>query len=267
MPVRSKVIGEIEQIHSDLSIAAATGATTLRSMKTYEGACHCGRVRFRVTTELERVVQCNCSICSLKGFLHLIVEPRSFELVSGADSLTSYRFNTGVAEHKFCRHCGIHPFYTPRSDPDKVDVNARCLEGVDLATLAVDTFDGKNWETAISNAPWKQARAADPRKILEVAILNLRPGLEAEFEAAFRQAEALIAVMPGYGGHELRRCLEHSGRYVLLVHWDSLESHTVEFRGSPEYREWKALLHGFYEPFPCVEHYVALDAQERFAGG
>ncbi|MGC4091660.1 MAG: antibiotic biosynthesis monooxygenase [Polyangiaceae bacterium] len=96
------------------------------------------------------------------------------------------------------------------------------------------------------------------KRVLEVAILNLRPGTRSEFERAFRQAEPLIMRMPGYGGHELRRCLEQSERYILLVHWDSLESHTQGFRGSPEYREWKALLHGFYEPFPCVEHYVAL---------
>jgi len=236
-------------------------------MKTYDGACHCGRVRFRVTTELSRVGRCNCSICSVKGFLHLIVEPSAFELVSGAESLTHYRFNTGVAVHKFCSHCGIHPFYTPRSDPDKVDVNARCLADVDVATLTVDEFDGQNWEAAIASARWKQPQSeGDPKRILEIAILNLRPGSRPEFEAAFRQAEPLIARMPGYGGHELRRCLEQAERYVLLVYWDALESHTVGFRGSPEYREWKALLHGFYEPFPCVEHYVGLDDEERFAG-
>ena len=125
--------------------------------QTYDGACHCGRVRFRVTTELARVVDCNCSICAMKGFLHLIVEPACFELVSGADALTSYRFNTGVAEHKFCKHCGIHPFYTPRSDPDKVDVNARCLQGVNLASLERDASTA-----AIGNAP-SRAHPGAPR--------------------------------------------------------------------------------------------------------
>jgi heme-degrading monooxygenase HmoA len=236
--------------------------------QTYDGACHCGTVRFRVTTELSRVVECNCSICVLKGFLHLIVEPACFELASGADALTSYRFNTGVAEHKFCKHCGIHPFYTPRSDPDKVDVNARCLRGVDLARLEIDRFDGQNWERAIASAPWRAARDdADPTRVLEVAVLNVRPGTAADFEAAFERAEPLISRMPGYGGHELRRCLEANERYVLLVYWDSLESHTLGFRGSPEYREWKALLHGFYDPFPTVEHYEKLASAERFAAG
>jgi hypothetical protein len=119
-------------------------------MQTYTGACHCQRVRFRVTADLDAVSLCNCSICAKKGILHLIVEPAQFELLSGADELTSYRFNTGVAEHKFCRHCGIHPFYTPRSDPHKVDVNVRCLEGVDLSRLEPRVFDGQHWEQAFA---------------------------------------------------------------------------------------------------------------------
>jgi hypothetical protein len=119
------------------------------SAKTYSGACHCGRVQFRVTTELTRASLCNCSICSLKGFIHLIVAPAEFELLAGADELTMYRFNTGVAEHKFCRHCGIHPFYTPRSDPSKVDVNVRCLVGVTPEQFELTHFDGRNWEQAI----------------------------------------------------------------------------------------------------------------------
>jgi len=123
--------------------------------RTYAGGCHCGRVRFRVTAALDRVVRCNCSICSKKGFLHLIVPPAQFELLSGADALTVYTFNTGTAKHQFCRHCGIHPFYVPRSDPDKVDVNVRCLEGVDVDALPIGSFDGANWEQAIGAASWK----------------------------------------------------------------------------------------------------------------
>ncbi|HYP74565.1 MAG TPA: GFA family protein [Polyangiaceae bacterium] len=82
------------------------------------------------------------------------MEPSQFELLQGSDALVSYRFNTGVAEHKFCAHCGIHPFYTPRSDPDKVDVNLRCLDEVDLSRLELLTFDGEHWEEAIQTAPW-----------------------------------------------------------------------------------------------------------------
>jgi hypothetical protein len=109
-----------------------------------------------VTAELTRIVRCNCSICRKKGFLHLIVPPDRFELLSGADELAIYTFNTGTAKHQFCRHCGIHPFYVPRSDPDKIDVNVCCLEGVDLDALAVDSFDGDNWEQAIGAASWQK---------------------------------------------------------------------------------------------------------------
>lgn len=117
-------------------------------LQRFEGGCHCGRVRFRVTGDLGQAAYCNCSICTKKGFLHLIVPPDQFELLSGEDALSSYQFNTKTAKHLFCRDCGIHSFYVPRSDPDKIDVNVRCLDGVDLATLRPHSFDGKNWEAA-----------------------------------------------------------------------------------------------------------------------
>jgi hypothetical protein len=115
----------------------------------YEGGCHCGRVRFVVRGDLSTATVCNCSICTKKGFIHLIVLPEDFDLVSGAADLTTYEFNTKTAKHHFCRVCGMHPFYVPRSDPDKVDVNVRCLDGVDLGSLNLATFDGKNWERAM----------------------------------------------------------------------------------------------------------------------
>ena len=118
-------------------------------MKTYQGGCHCGRVRFRVTAELTQVSECNCSICMKKGFLHLIVPPERFELLSGREEIATYEFNTRAARHYFCRTCGIHSFYVPRSDPDKIDVNVRCLEGVEPANLEIVPFDGKNWEEAM----------------------------------------------------------------------------------------------------------------------
>jgi hypothetical protein len=124
-------------------------------MQTMAGGCHCGRVRFRAPANLDCVTQCNCSICAKKGFLHLIVPPGQFELLSGKDDLTTYRFNTATAQHTFCRHCGIHPFYVPRSDPDKIDVNVRCLDGIDLSAIVPKTFDGKNWEAAMQiDVPW-----------------------------------------------------------------------------------------------------------------
>ena len=91
--------------------------------------------------------------------------------------------------------------------------------------------------------------------ILEVAVLEVRVGSEPAYEAAFRQASSIISAMPGYISHQLQRCIEFPNRYILLVEWDSLEAHTVGFRGSPEYQNWKRLLHHFYDPFPSVEHY------------
>lgn len=117
-------------------------------LQTYEGGCHCGRVRFRVRGDLATTLECNCSICTKKGFLHLIVPLDQFDLLRGREELTTYTFNTGVARHTFCRHCGIHSFYTPRSHPDGVSVNVRCLEGVDLAGVRAVPFDGQNWEAA-----------------------------------------------------------------------------------------------------------------------
>ena len=120
-------------------------------LKSYEGGCHCGRVRFRIQVDLEKTVigECNCSICTKKGILHLPVLGERLNILSGADEMTTYTFGTGVAKHTFCRHCGIHAFYIPRSDPDKISINARCLDGVDPAALKPTSFfDGRNWEQA-----------------------------------------------------------------------------------------------------------------------
>jgi heme-degrading monooxygenase HmoA len=92
--------------------------------------------------------------------------------------------------------------------------------------------------------------------ILEVAILNIRAGQETEFETAFREASPIIASISGYIDLQLQRCLETPNRYILLVRWESLEAHTVNFRISPQYQDWKNLLHHFYDPFPVVEHYI-----------
>jgi heme-degrading monooxygenase HmoA len=91
--------------------------------------------------------------------------------------------------------------------------------------------------------------------ILEVAVLNLKPGHSEAFELAFHEASPLIASIPGYISHELQRCVETPDRYLLLARWETLEAHTVSFRGSPQYQEWRRLLHHFYDPFPTVEHY------------
>jgi heme-degrading monooxygenase HmoA len=103
---------------------------------------------------------------------------------------------------------------------------------------------------------WHDAEEAPV--ILEVAILNVRSGMSAAFEEAFRQASSIIAGMPGYLSHQLQRCVEVPDRYILLVDWETLEAHTIGFRGSPEYQDWKRLLHHFYDPFPTVEHYESV---------
>ncbi len=94
--------------------------------------------------------------------------------------------------------------------------------------------------------------------ILEVAILDVKPGLQSQFEAAFKEAQAIIASMKGYVSHELKKCLENPQRYILLVNWLTLNDHTVGFRESREYQKWRALLHHFYDPFPTVEHYESV---------
>jgi hypothetical protein len=112
---------------------------------THRGGCHCGRVRFEVDAPAAlEVLDCNCSICRMTGFLHLIVPATRFRLLAGADALTEYAFNTGTAKHRFCRHCGIKSFYIPRSHPDGIDVNVRCLDDVSLHSLDVTAFDDRD---------------------------------------------------------------------------------------------------------------------------
>ena len=114
---------------------------------THRGGCHCRRVQFEVDAPANILVQdCNCSLCSLSGFLHLIVPRSSFRLTSGHEFLTEYTFNTGVAKHIFCKVCGIKSFYIPRSNPDGIDVNARCLDSGTVLEMNVEAFDGQNWE-------------------------------------------------------------------------------------------------------------------------
>jgi hypothetical protein len=115
----------------------------------HRGGCHCGRVAFETVGPLRQVSSCNCSICAKKAYLHWILPRECFRLLTPEADLATYRFNTGVAQHHFCPTCGIASFYVPRSDPDRVDVNARCVDGIDLDALEVVRFDGRNWEEAI----------------------------------------------------------------------------------------------------------------------
>jgi len=116
-------------------------------MITHNGGCHCGRVRFEVTAPPDLTVSaCNCSICAKSGYLGLIVPRDRFRLLCGEQELTAYRFNTGTAEHLFCRHCGIKSFYVPRSHPDGYNVNARCLDRQTVASMTTRPFNGQEWE-------------------------------------------------------------------------------------------------------------------------
>jgi hypothetical protein len=113
----------------------------------HTGGCHCGAVRFEVRAPRRlRVQRCNCSICRMTGFEHLIVPAARFRLLSPRENLRSYRFNTGVAEHLFCASCGIKSFYVPRSNPDGYSVNLRCLDRGQIESVDFEDFDGQNWE-------------------------------------------------------------------------------------------------------------------------
>jgi hypothetical protein len=116
---------------------------------THRGGCHCRRVRFEVEAPAALVaLDCNCSVCRMTGFLHLIVPASRFRLVAGADDLAEYRFNTGTARHLFCRQCGIKSFYVPRSHPDGVDVNVRCLDEGTVGELRIEPFDDNDRDAA-----------------------------------------------------------------------------------------------------------------------
>ena len=111
------------------------------------GGCHCGAVRFEAALPDHVPAQsCNCSICARTGFVHVIVPESRFRLLQGAESLETYTFNTGVARHHFCRVCGVKSFYRPRSNPDGWSVNARCLDDAETLDIAIEPFDGRNWE-------------------------------------------------------------------------------------------------------------------------
>jgi hypothetical protein len=115
----------------------------------HRGGCHCGAVRFEVEAPARiEAHECNCSICRMLGYLHLIVPAARFRLLEGAEALAEYRFNTGTARHLFCRHCGVKSFYVPRSNPDGYSVNVRCLDPATLEAVEVVPFDGRNWEAA-----------------------------------------------------------------------------------------------------------------------
>jgi len=117
----------------------------------HTGGCHCGRVQFEVEAPASiEATECNCSICSKSGYLHLLVTRDAFRLVEGQDAITTYTFNTGAAKHHFCSHCGVKSFYVPRSHPNGVSVNVHCLDPDTVEKVTVTPFDGRNWEQNVS---------------------------------------------------------------------------------------------------------------------
>jgi hypothetical protein len=129
-------------------------SVTFAATVKHAGGCHCGRVRFEVEAPARiEVAECNCSICAKVAYLHLIVPADRFRLLSGRDQLTTYNFNTGVAQHYFCKHCGVKSFYIPRSHPDGVSVNARCLDEGSVESMTVLPYNGRDWDAA--RAAWR----------------------------------------------------------------------------------------------------------------
>jgi len=117
---------------------------------THTGSCHCGAVRYEVDAPADlEVSECNCSICSRSAYLHLIVPRSRFRLLAGEDQLITYSFDTHEAKHLFCRNCGIKSFYIPRSHPDGISVNVRCLDPATIRSVRIEAFDGRNWEQNI----------------------------------------------------------------------------------------------------------------------
>ena len=127
-------------------------------MSWKQGGCHCGAVRFEVLApDAIEAQECTCSICHKSGYLHLIVAKERFRLLQGEDKLTTYRFNTGIAQHRFCSVCGIKSFYVPRSKPDGVSVNVRCLDEGAVQVARIGVFDGKYWEEAMARRSREEA--------------------------------------------------------------------------------------------------------------
>jgi|SRR5580704_8406453 hypothetical protein len=124
---------------------------------THTGSCHCGRVRFELQAKLANAMDCNCSLCRRKGALWHGASDTTLRIVAGEQELTLYQFGTLTAKHYSCRHCGVSPFSRPRLDPRRWAVNLRCIEGLDLSSLEIRSFDGEHWEQS-ARAFYAQAK-------------------------------------------------------------------------------------------------------------
>lgn len=122
----------------------------MTALTVHKGGCHCGRVRFEIDAPARiEATECNCSICSMTAYQHLFVSRKRFRLLAGENAISTYTFGSGIAQHYFCRHCGVKSFYVPRSHPEGYSVNVRCLQRDSIASLQLTPFDGRNWERNI----------------------------------------------------------------------------------------------------------------------
>jgi len=118
-----------------------------QDLTTHQGGCHCGTVRWSIEAPADiHTHSCNCSICNIQHYQHLIVPKSRFKILSGEEALSLYTFGSGIAQHYFCKHCGVKSFYIPRSNPDGVSVHARCIDPETLNSVEDEAFDGRNWE-------------------------------------------------------------------------------------------------------------------------
>jgi len=133
-------------------------------MNEITGGCHCGAVRFNAQSTLDKIILCNCSLCAKKGMIHHQLAPENFRLTAGADKISLYQFGTKTARHLFCPNCGIHVYSNPRSAPDRVSLNMRCVDGFDLDGFSgeVIRFDGVHWEESVEGLREKMACRRPP---------------------------------------------------------------------------------------------------------
>jgi heme-degrading monooxygenase HmoA len=231
-------------------------------------SCLCDGVRLRLTGRLGPAAFCHCSQCrKANGSAFACNAPlraRYLEFERGRDLIREFESSPGKFR-AFCSRCGSPIYSRVSADPESFRIRMGIIDDDPERRPLFHVWVG-------SKAPWFEITDALPRfdsvpsdadpsvgnPVLEVAILKLRSGEARAFEAAFLEAERIISTSSGYRRHELRRCIEAPDQYLLLVWWDSLESHTEGFRRSPGYQRWRELLHRFYEPFPEVEHYVAV---------
>ena len=189
----------------------------------HHGGCHCRRVRFQVQAPARlEVLDCNCSICRMTGFLHLIVPASRFELLSGRDDLVEYTFNTGTARHLFCRHCGIKSFYIPRSHPDGVDINARCLDPDTIAALQVTPFDDDDRDAQTASIAHLTATAHSGERYPPV------PSADASATVSAGSTLRVVAFQPRWRADFARLNLE------WLERWFTVEPIDREVLADPE---------------------------------